>query len=858
MKLSFLLTLLLLIAPLSAYAQSGRGFGDEFNGTQLDRATWDVFRGTPTVSDGKLTLKGGATEAERVDVQSKQSLLYGVLTVALKSTNWQPQSGVPNDQKTDSSFGVEIFAGANGGCHYSAILKADGHLGLLRPKPDANNNCTGDPPSEGQAHIPLSNWDAIRAGQRVVMMLIWTPESVTLRISDGDKLNGIAISAPSSQAVPNVPMRIRLNADINETYEVDYVRWADLPPTIKPFEFVKSAGGKLMIGDRAFRFAGANTYYAQPEIAYGNATGVRESLDKMLALGMTVARTIGFNDNAYRKGNTRCSSDPSDVDDGDSATIQLRPGVYCEANLVALDQAIAEAKARNIRLILYLTNNFPEYGGKRRYVQWRLGAGSNPSEEQLGMFYTDATIKQWFKDYLTFLLRRENTITRVQYKDEPTILAWELGNELRNRTDVVSERARRADELLAWQREMAAHIKSIDTNHLLADGGEGFDDVPTNYEGLSNLYAVRGDESCSFSRLVREPLLDLVSYHLYPQSWGLNDAADVELWIRRHEQLARAAGKVAYLGEFGFKASDALRAPLYERWLRWAVEDYNSAGQLVWQLFYDARSGGDEFEIYVPRDGLTAAVLWRAAASAAAPSLAAVNAASYDGTMLAPESIASAFSVGLATTSLGASGQSLPTTLAGAQVIVRDVTGEARPASLFYVSPTQINLLIPAGTRLGQATVKATLNDEFVAGGLSTITSVAPGLFTANQDGKGAPAGFAIHVEPNGNQRRESLYRFDQTTMRQVPVVIDFGPENEVVILELYGTGIRGRSAQSAASVTIGGVAATVEYADRQPRFEGLDQVNVRVPRSLIGRGVVDLVLVVEGKAANTVQVAFK
>jgi uncharacterized protein (TIGR03437 family) len=74
----------------------------------------------------------------------------------------------------------------------------------------------------------------------------------------------------------------------------------------------------------------------------------------------------------------------------------------------------------------------------------------------------------------------------------------------------------------------------------------------------------------------------------------------------------------------------------------------------------------------------------------------------------------------------------------------------------------------------------------------------------------------------------------------------------------LYGTGIRGRSAQSAVSVTIGGGAATVEYADKHPVFAGLDQVNVRVPRSLSGRGVVDLVLMVEGKAANTVQVAFK
>jgi uncharacterized protein (TIGR03437 family) len=848
-RFSFCTGLLLIFASISAFAQSGRGFSDEFNGTQHDATKWDVFHLPPNLAEGKLILAGSADK--RSEIQSKQSFANGVLTIAIESSNWKPQSG-----NTDASFGVEIFGGENGQCHYSAVLKANGHLGLLRPVPDANNNCAGDPAN--QEHPAIPNWDTLRAGGRIVMMLLWSADKVVLRISDGDKGNSVVMSMTNSTAVPNVAMRIRLNADFNETYRVDYVRWAELPPAIKANEFVKRADSKLMLGSREFRLAGTNAYYLQPEIVYNNADGMRESLDKMLALGMTVARTIGFNDNAYRKGNTRCSGDDSDVEDGDSATIQLRPGVYCEANLVALDQAIAEAKARNIRLILYLTNNFNDYGGKRRYVRWRLGPEAEITEEQLGLFYTDATIKQWFKDYLTFLLRRENTITRVPYKDEPTILAWELGNELRNRTEVVSERARRADELLAWQREMAAHIKSIDTNHLLADGGEGFDDVPTNYEGLSNTYAVRGDESCSFSRLVREPLIDLLSYHLYPQSWGLNDDRDVELWIRRHEQLARAAGKVAYLGEFGFRAADALRAPIYERWLRWAVEDYYSAGQLAWQFVYDARADSDGLAVYFPRDGLTAAVLWRAAASSAAPSLVAVNAASYDGAMLAPDSIASAFSVGLAAASLGASGQSLPTTLAGAQVIVRDAMGEARPASLFYVSPTQINLLVPAGTRLGQATLKATLNDEFVAGGVSTITSIAPGLFTANQDGKGAPAGFAIHVEPNGNQRRESLFMADSTTMRQVPKPIIFGAENEIVILELYGTGIRGRSAQSAVSVTIGGGAATVEYADKHPVFAGLDQVNVRVPRSLSGRGVVDLVLMVEGKAANTVQVAFK
>ncbi|MGH9939618.1 MAG: hypothetical protein ACREAM_25535, partial [Blastocatellia bacterium] len=334
-------------------------------------------------------------------------------------------------------------------------LKANGHLGLLRPEPDANNNCSGDPLN--QEHPPIPNWDALRAGGRIVMLLIWAPGGVTLRVSDGNVGAGLVVSMPNSKAAPNVAMRIRLNADVNETYRVDYVRWADAPPPIKPNEFVTSVGSKLMIGPREFRFAGANNYYLQPEIAYNNVAGAREALDKTLALGMTVARTIGFNDHSYKNGDARCGGLTSEVTGNDPATIQLRPGVFCEPNLVALDQAIAEARARNIRLIVYLTNNFTAYGGIRRYVQWRLNAA--PTDEQVGMFYTDATIREWFKNYVTMLLNRTNSVTGVRYKDEPAILAWELGNELRNRTSNASERARRADELLAWTREMAGHIK---------------------------------------------------------------------------------------------------------------------------------------------------------------------------------------------------------------------------------------------------------------------------------------------------------------------------------------------------------------------------------------------------------------
>lgn len=246
-----------------------------------------------------------------------------------------------------------------------------------------------------------------------------------------------------------------------------------------------------------------------------------------------------------------------------------------------------------------------------------------------------------------------------------------------------------------------------------------------------------------------------------------------------------------------------------------------------------------------------------AAGKAGKCAAATVSAASFRSPPLAVESIATNFGPSLATSTQSAISLPLPTSLAGTTVMVTDWKGNKFPAPLFYVSPTQINFLLPAGPILGMAGVTITSSDGTVTYGAAQLETVAPGIFTANQDGAGAPAGFAIRVSGN-TQSRESLYKLDMATGRQVPAEIVFGPESEAIILELYGTGIRGRSTQSAVSATIGGMAAVIEYADRHPVYVGLDQVNVRVPRALIGRGEVDVELTVDGKAANAAKIAIK
>lgn len=91
-----------------------------------------------------------------------------------------------------------------------------------------------------------------------------------------------------------------------------------------------------------------------------------------------------------------------------------------------------------------------------------------------------------------------------------------------------------------------------------------------------------------------------------------------------------------------------------------------------------------------------------------------------------------------------------------------------------------------------------------------------------------------------------------------VAVPIDLGGINDQVYLVLYGTGIRFRNSLSQVTATVGGVSATVSYAGSQNGFVGLDQVNLLLPRTLIGRGLVDIALNIDGKTANTVRVSIK
>lgn len=197
--------------------------------------------------------------------------------------------------------------------------------------------------------------------------------------------------------------------------------------------------------------------------------------------------------------------------------------------------------------------------------------------------------------------------------------------------------------------------------------------------------------------------------------------------------------------------------------------------------------------------------------------------------------------------------------LNGTAVRVVDSLGSARLAPLFYVSPGQVNFQVPAGTGNGTAAVTLSLTGAFTAFGELSIANTAPGLFTADASGQGYPAALIYRYRNNALVGVESVARFDTAQNKIVAAPVDLGADTDTLFLALFGTGIRNRSDLSGLTATIGGADAQVTFAGAQGELVGVDQLNLRIPRSLSTfSGDVNIVINVDGNAANTVKLNLK
>ncbi|WCJ22572.1 Mannan endo-1 4-beta-mannosidase 4 [Euphorbia peplus] len=322
--------------------------------------------------------------------------------------------------------------------------------------------------------------------------------------------------------------------------------------------FARTNGTHFRINDKPFYLNGFNGYWMMYMAADPSTRPkVSSAFQQASKYGINVARTWAFRDG------------PED------RSLQTSPGSYNEAMFKGLDFVISEAKKNGIYMILSLVNNFGDYGGRPRYVEWAKERGQNVAGDD--DFYTNSLVKQFYRNHIKTVLTRKNTITGLAYKDDPAIFSWELINEPRS-NDISGV------PIQEWIEEMSAYVKSIDSNHLLEIGLEGFYG-DSKKQSNPNSYLV-GTDFISNNQLKN---IDFATIHLYPETWMPNSSEEeqsafVDKWIQVHvEDSNTVLKKPLVIGEFG----KSFKEPGY------SLENRNKYFQKIYDAIYTSvRNGG--------------------------------------------------------------------------------------------------------------------------------------------------------------------------------------------------------------------------------------------------------------------------
>lgn len=237
---------------------------------------------------------------------------------------------------------------------------------------------------------------------------------------------------------------------------------------------------------------------------------------------------------------------------------------------------------------------------------------------------------------------------------------------------------------------------------------------------------------------------------------------------------------------------------------------------------------------------LTAAIVLRPTRADNLTQVVAVNAASY-ASPLAPGAIAAAFGTQLSIRTEVADRLPLPDNLAGTSVKLIDSRNTEHQAQLFFVSPGQINYLVPEDLPTGTAQVIVTSGSGVVSRGEFQVANCSPAVFTFLSNGRGVPVALSTY---------DGIVYDSAVNSDGSPRTVELGTVWKPNYLVLFGTGLR--HAQNL-KVRLGGVEVAPMYAGPQNSFAGLDQVNLQIPSNAPG-GVVDLMVSADGMTSNIVQ----
>jgi mannan endo-1,4-beta-mannosidase len=340
--------------------------------------------------------------------------------------------------------------------------------------------------------------------------------------------------------------------------------------------FVTTKNGSFYSGGKLFHFLGFNAYYLQECAADSSRAYIVDDVFKAAkSFGFKVIRTWAFND---RNDSTVYGA------------IRYSPYGFKESGLRGLDLVVAKAAQYNIKLVLTFSNNSADYGGIDQYLKWGEQYLSRGYAAPLdhSSFFTNDSLKQWYKFYVNTLLERTNSFTGIKYKDDPAIFSFELMNEAVNV-------GRSAEIIAEWYREMSGFIKLIDANHLIATGEEGYDKFPKYYSDADLFYngadyLFNGYKGTSYYINSALTGIDYCSLHLYPGLTGFSVPAG-KTWLTDHFAIGAGFNKAVLPGEFGVRADKYKSYNLYFS----ALKNAQDKNCIIWQYQHKDVINNDGF-----------------------------------------------------------------------------------------------------------------------------------------------------------------------------------------------------------------------------------------------------------------------
>lgn len=310
--------------------------------------------------------------------------------------------------------------------------------------------------------------------------------------------------------------------------------------------FVKVKGTDFKIKQDSYHFIGANFWYGAylgADAAYGDRERLIKELNQLHSLGVTNLRIAA-------------ASEESVFSKPLSPPFQYKDGRYNETLFQGLDFLLDEMRKRDMKAVLFLNNYWDWTGGMAMYVSWAEGLQvqdptSNPDlgwDDYIGFsgrFYGSQKAQDIYRNYIKTILNRTNSYSKINYKDDPAIMAWQLANE--PRPNPVGDRPENVRLFAKWVDETAGYIKLFDKNHLVSIGSEG---SKGSLNTLENAYQIHDSKN-----------IDYFTFHLWPKNWGWfkpeqSDNLELTLvnakqYIEEHIDIAKKLNKPAVLEEFG-------------------------------------------------------------------------------------------------------------------------------------------------------------------------------------------------------------------------------------------------------------------------------------------------------------------